>query len=374
MQKILRINLNARNQGVRAARRNNLKKIKSEWFEYEQQFVQGQRTRTKAIKEERANRREDWIAGPLAPKRDVGRLKGLYGTIETAASRSPVVPRNARLGEDDTSKDPDDEEGEDPHEIPESKVIEGNARNILAGDRVCVIRGREGTKGRIGKVKEIFLDRNEISVEGINMADVKIPQTTAEAQTTPFTSVEVPLPIQDVRLVFRHTIVDDSTGRILKDRDVIVNHIRGGAPFLEREHGSNIPSHTRYIGGSDTEISWPQTDVQEFRTFDSDTRRREVEQVTHLPSIYDSPLPRSSVVDELISRYSNSRRWHEEEFVRMKIIEDARSRWYESRTLDTPHTEWKKHNMQKAAAKRQAQLAQMSSTVRPPPPQVSAEQ
>ena len=169
MQKILRINLNARNQGVRAARRNNLKKIKSEWFDYEQQFVQGQRTRTKAIKEERANRREDWIAGPLAPKRDVGRLKGLYGTIETAASRSPVVPRNARLGEDDTSKDPDDEEGEDPHEIPESKVIEGNARNIIAGDRVCVIRGREGTKGRIGKVKEIFLDRNEISVEGINM-------------------------------------------------------------------------------------------------------------------------------------------------------------------------------------------------------------
>lgn len=191
--------------------------------------------------------------------------------------------------------------------------------------------------------------------------------------------MEIPLPIRDVRLVFRHTVVDDSTGRILKDRDVLVNHIRGGAPFLEREHGSNIPSHTRYVADSDMEISWPQTETQEYRTFDADTRRREVEEITHFPSVYDSPIPRSSVVDELISRYSNNRRWHEEEFVRMKIIEDARSRWYESRTLDTPHTEWKRRNMQRAAAKRQAQLAQMSSssTMTPPPPpspQVPAEQ
>lgn len=169
MQKILRINLNARNQGVRAARRQHLNKTKGEWAEYEQQFIQGERMRTKAIKTERTNRREDWVTGPLAPKRDVGRLKGLYGTIENAASRRPVVPRSARLGEDNTSKEHDDEGEEDVHETPDSKVIEGNARNIVAGDRVCVIRGREGTKGRIGKVKEVHLDRNEISIEGINM-------------------------------------------------------------------------------------------------------------------------------------------------------------------------------------------------------------
>ncbi len=143
---------------------------------------------------------------------------------------------------------------------------------------------------------------------------------------------EVPIKMIDVRLVI--ALQDPDTGA---KRDVIVRHLRGGAPHYEREYGSNIPRHTRYIAGEDIEIDWPEPEIKEEEREINDTARREVEEITFFPSVLSAPLP-PGVEDELIKPYSTDRLRHEKEWVTRKIVEDARSMWYEERKAVTPQS------------------------------------
>lgn len=140
----------------------------------------------------------------------------------------------------------------------------------------------------------------------------------------------LPVRFADVRLVT--PLKDPKTGH---KRDVIVKLLRGGSPYQEREYGSNLPRHTRYIAGEDIEIAWPDAEIPEQERHPVDTARYDVEAETYLPSIFQPPLP-GEVMDELREKYGRMRMRHDDEWMKKKIIEDARSAWYEQRKMVVP--------------------------------------
>lgn len=171
MQKVLRINLLARNQALRNARRKNLKKVKEEWTEHDQRRVAIDRAERGIVKDERRHRREDWIAGPLAPKRDVGKQQELFGTVSGMLAQGATFPERVRRGPRGNGWDPVGAEGlEGEHKEWEGV---GNDGNIVEGDRVCVVQGKEELIGKIGRVKSVFAEQRLVSIEGLNM--VRIP-------------------------------------------------------------------------------------------------------------------------------------------------------------------------------------------------------
>lgn len=142
-------------------------------------------------------------------------------------------------------------------------------------------------------------------------------------------STDCPILINDVRLVLRHQ--EDGT---FVERDMIVRHLRGGAPHYEREYGSNIPRHTRYVAGEDLEIPWPSPEIQDQERESVDTPSREVQYHSYKPEMVNPPLP-DGVMNELYNKFSPRRTQHDDEWIQRKIMEDARSLWYEKRDLLT---------------------------------------
>lgn len=197
---------------------------------------------------------------------------------------------------------------------------------------------------------KIYFCRHTDSVK----ADIQVPswaQQTGQARSKYITS-ELPFQFDDVRLVYRMS--DESTGI---DRDVIIRHLRGGAPYFQREYGSNIPRHTRYIAGEEIEIPWPNPEIAELSREEADTTRQQVEEMSFMPSVIESPLP-SGAIDEIRSKYSKGRVWHDTGYVAQKVIEDARSAWYESRSLQSPLQESRLAENARVAAQREVQLDQ----------------
>lgn len=148
----------------------------------------------------------------------------------------------------------------------------------------------------------------------------------SEMRTRKIQSVDMPLDLNDVLLVAM--VVNE-------DREVIVRHVQGGEPFYEREPGSTIPRHTRYAAGTGEELAWPDPYVSNNERFESDTPRKYVDEITYIPEVLSGPLPKD-VAAELEVKYSRKRTRHEDSWVARKIVEDARSAWYEQRRLVTP--------------------------------------
>jgi large subunit ribosomal protein L24 len=148
-----------------------------------------------------------------------------------------------------------------------------------------------------------------------------------------YSPFDLPIPFDDVRLVV--ALDDPATGNV---RDVLVEHVYGGEPFLERIYGSSIPKHTRYISGEDIEIPWPREENLSQRDEPRDTLRMEVETPTWIPSLINPPFE-SSVLDELRNKFSKYRTRHDSEWIEAKKIEDYRQEYLRSRTLLTPKGE-----------------------------------
>lgn len=170
MQRILRINLLARNQALKAKRKKNLKEVKAEWREHSQRQIAIEKAKREFVKDERKNRREDWIAGPLASKRDAAERAELCGTASGVLAQGPNFPQRARKGPKGTGWDLVGSEG--PAGEHKEWEGEGNEGNIVAGDRVCVIHGHESIVGQIGTVKEVQSHRKELTIEGLNMVRI----------------------------------------------------------------------------------------------------------------------------------------------------------------------------------------------------------
>lgn len=138
MQKVIRATERAKTQ----ARRKNLFKEGREnakrrsWLKIKQ--VALLKETSNLIKAARIARREDWLLGPLAPRRDLGSSKDTYGTV------SPRVAEGA------------------------SKSGQGHDYCIAVGDRVVIV-GEFLEKGRIGTVEEVKAKAETCLVKGFNL-------------------------------------------------------------------------------------------------------------------------------------------------------------------------------------------------------------
>lgn len=202
-----------------------------------------------------------------------------------------------------------------------------------------------------------------------------------------------------VRLVVQITTPEGDAG------EAIIRHIHAGPPYIQRDMGSNIPSHTRYATGVTNqdpetnekrpmELPWPNpTFVDSFEHFPGDTQRAAVTAGTWSVSMYDPPLgyrgtlpkdiagddnpytraqalntidvrgPRglsnpertgvmgfvneqaliarqrriaSGIMNELRPKHLEVSRQSDLEYVRRRMLEDARAIWYGQRQLSTP--------------------------------------
>ncbi|KAF9886233.1 hypothetical protein FE257_011956 [Aspergillus nanangensis] len=305
MQKIIRRTALARNQAQRKAirasknaEREDLKDTLRQRFAYERMELDN-------VRAERQRRREDWLRGPLAPHRDAGFDGKHFGALSPQAMNPPAIPKHMRR-----------------------KYI-----NIAAGDRVCIMKGKD--KGKINEVIRVDANNETVMVKDLNMADVHFPEWLNEqyGNKSPFHSVTIPIPIDEVRLVV--ALDDPITG---STRDVLVEHVYGGEPLLEREHGTDTPRHTRYISGEDIEIPWPRSEPPAAKDEDADTLRMEVETPTWMPSLQCAPFP-PSVLDELRNKFSKYRTRHDPEWAEQKKMEDYRREYLQSRSLLTPKGE-----------------------------------
>lgn len=91
------------------------------------------------IRAEKQRRREDWMRGPLAPKRDAGPEGKSFGALSPQAMNPPTIPKHLRR-----------------------KYI-----NIAPGDRVCVIKGND--KGKINEVTRVDPGNETVTVKDTNM-------------------------------------------------------------------------------------------------------------------------------------------------------------------------------------------------------------
>lgn len=180
MQKVLRINLLARNQALKVTRRKNLKQLREEWREHDRHQIAMEKARRDFVKDERRHRREDWVAGPLAPRRNIGEKENLYGTVEGTLAQGPNFPDRALLGPKGNGWDPVGSEGLEG----EQREWEGhgNEGNIVGGDRVCVVRGHESIIGRIGKVNEINAQKRQLTIDGVNLVCIQHPSQASPRQ------------------------------------------------------------------------------------------------------------------------------------------------------------------------------------------------
>jgi large subunit ribosomal protein L24 len=147
MQKVIRRTVLAEKQAARRLERRKDKDNRTWRKTNREQNLYSRKESTTALKAARFNRREDWELGPLAPRRDVGDMKDRYGTVSTQALRGPILENDARK--------------------KARELIGGKYMNIVKGDRVVLLEGRD--KGKIGKITQVDTDRCEFTVEGLNM-------------------------------------------------------------------------------------------------------------------------------------------------------------------------------------------------------------
>lgn len=162
----------------------------------------------------------------------------------------------------------------------------------------------------------------------------------------------MPIAMSDVQLVTK--VKDSKTGVV---KDVVVRQVFGGAPYEQREEGSNLPRHTRYFentDGTQTVIDWPEEDSERYYTQSCDTTRDLVEEVTYYPNLNEEMPLADGVIDELRNPHSRARKdWDDTEFMKKKMLEDARRDWFNRRSEVLSQPFWTKEYMLKMKQKEQ---------------------
>lgn len=145
MQKIIRATERAKTQAQRkltAEQACNRKIERKQRIMDQKEINREVRARIMAA---RTARREDWLMGPLAPRRAVGNAKDTYGTVDIRQVRAPKKAMDER-------KD----------------------WCIREGDRVVVIAPKHRDRGKIGKVKSVRAEADECMVEGLNLVSLGV--------------------------------------------------------------------------------------------------------------------------------------------------------------------------------------------------------
>lgn len=139
MQRVIRRTALARNQAQRKAIRGAKEAEREELNDALRQRFAHNRMELDAIRAERQRRREDWMRGPLAPRRDAGPEGKSFGALSPQAMNPPAIPKHLRR-----------------------RFI-----NVVPGDRVCVMKGRD--KGKINEVIRVDSSNETVSVKDTNM-------------------------------------------------------------------------------------------------------------------------------------------------------------------------------------------------------------
>lgn len=252
-------------------------------------------------------RQEDWLKGPLAPRRDVGEKAKTYGAMSIYDVQLPEVDKKQQT----------------------------KWCHLHIGDRVVVTTGRE--RGKIGEIQDIDRNSNGVRVKNMNVADVNLPKWLVQEDGGENTLQAVPrnFPMDHLRLVY--PLPDPETG---VPRDVVIERLESiGSQWdkLKKEWTDG----NRVITGTNTIIPWPTEVEEEPETQDADTRAVEVvENPTFRPYLLAAPMP-LSVIDELRGKYSKFRTKHEPEYVKRKEDEAERVRRREGlgKTMRTPQQE-----------------------------------
>jgi len=142
MQRVIQRTAAARKQAQRKALNNSKKpdpETKRQQFraqvEYNKALAQQKKDAVK-------HRREDWLKGPLAPKRDSGLEAFSYGGVSPQLVQPPPLPKHKRR------------------------------KHILfaPGDRVCVVNGKE--KGRICEISGVKEEEDMVFLKNTNVVRV----------------------------------------------------------------------------------------------------------------------------------------------------------------------------------------------------------
>lgn len=156
-------------QGARRARRmKRMQKKEDKWTTWrgekaawQQQDIQMKKMEKGYIKDEAKSRREDWMLGPLAPNRNSGIHRNVFGTVDGSMANRPALPK------DWTPKLPLGYKY-----IGDSyKGFKGTtmAGNVALDDRVCVVHGPERLVGLIGTVTEVDNQTGMLKLRDINV-------------------------------------------------------------------------------------------------------------------------------------------------------------------------------------------------------------
>ncbi|OJD31003.1 kow motif domain protein [Diplodia corticola] len=239
----------------------------------------------RAIADAKLRRREDWLRGPLAPRRDVGEWREKFATVDTRRAQLPDA---------------------DPY-------LKDQLSPFAEGDRVVILKGRD--KGKIGEVNEVDEDSRTVRIKDLNLADVYIPEYMRqnEGDKAPIRTIELKLAFDDVRLVW--ALPDKKTG---KKRDVIISEVVRKRTNTDKD-GNII--YTRFVPGTDITIPFPKYETPPPSDQPADTLRILSEEQTFVPTLLRPPMP-PSVIDELRNKYSYFRDRHDPEWVKKKLAED----------------------------------------------------
>ncbi|KAF2166806.1 hypothetical protein M409DRAFT_66375 [Zasmidium cellare ATCC 36951] len=289
MQKVLRRAERAKRTADRQKARSVLQQEKEESWNRNQNRVRLLKEQNDLIRQERKNRIHDWETGALAPRRDVGDLAKTYATMGVYNWQLP-------------EKDPKDQ----------PKWI-----HISEGDRVVMLKGRD--RGRIGRVRSVDPKTVAVSVEGLNLVDISIPEwLKQENQNDRDMATQArSVPLEDVKLVY--PLPDPKTGA---HRDVIIDRLLP----VNRHWDKNLKEWDdgdRVIPGTNMLIPWPEKADPDYEDHESDSLRISVEEQTFRPFLIRPPMP-LSVIDELRGKYSRFRTRHDYDYVVKKEMQEAK--------------------------------------------------
>jgi large subunit ribosomal protein L24 len=145
------------------------------------------------------------------------------------------------------------------------------------------------------------------------------------------------IPISAIRLV--HPITDAETGTT---RDVIVRSLRHAN--VRRDRLTKSTEWDRYVPGLNVIIPWPEkTDPEEVQ-HKVDTARREVSDVTFVPTLLRPPMP-ETLINELRNQFSRFRTRHEPWYLEKKQAE-ANAIKEQRKAVDTMLTPLQEFNRQ----------------------------
>lgn len=180
-----------------------------------------------------------------------------------------------------------------------------------------------------------------------------VPQwmlTAEEADKRPVRSIEQPVPLTSVRLVY--PLTDAETG---ETRDVIIKKLVNTSFYHDRE--TKATYWKRVIPGLNISIPWPKQTPKEHKDYDCDTLRLDVEVRSFVPTLLRPPMP-STVIDELRNKYSKFRTRHDPEYIEAKMQEDREKeeKKKQEKLMRTPLQDLNRKERRKKKAKGKGKL------------------